>query len=431
MGEIRNITIMHINPDEAVKAQVETYYKKLYPDAAVEICDLSNIYIKNCVGCWNCWVKTPGVCLHKDEMVSCYGAIINSDICVFSHQVVGGVLSGNSKTCMDRLIPLFHPYIKIIQGEMMHYKRYEKTPKMHYFYSLKEGEPELTQDEIQSIEGYYFRCNEHFRTAGMINHISESGEIVSQKTNFRIEPIVPESIVRTINAVPIDKSSKIAIYNGSPRGIKSNTMLLVEQFKQGLLTQGIEEAQIEVFHLAQSSKHQEIASRFYETDYHVFFMPLYVHSMPGVVKHFIDYIKPYEGSLEKKDSNVAFFVQSGFKEAYQSFYLRGTLNTICKHNNWKFAGCGIKGGMEGLRLMPPKANKKIYRSFNELGAFFARNGYLSEAILEDLIEPIRLSKTMKSAFGMLPNKVIQFYWNSQMKKNNVLDQAFAMPYKKR
>ena len=109
--------------------------------------------------------------------------------------------------------------------------------------------------------------------------------------------------------------NKIAIYNGSPRGAASNTSLLVEQFKKGLLIGGILEEQIEVHNLSQTSKHEEIASKFYDVDYHMFIMPLYVHSMPGIVKHFIDAVESIPPENKNNISpKVGFFVQSGFKE---------------------------------------------------------------------------------------------------------------------
>lgn len=61
MNDIKDITIIHLNPDEKIKLELENYYKNNYPNAELEICDLSNIHIKNCVGCWNCWVKRQDV----------------------------------------------------------------------------------------------------------------------------------------------------------------------------------------------------------------------------------------------------------------------------------------------------------------------------------------------------------------------------------
>ena len=38
--------------------------------ASVEVIALRIKNIKRCIGCYTCWTKTPGQCLHKDEMTS-------------------------------------------------------------------------------------------------------------------------------------------------------------------------------------------------------------------------------------------------------------------------------------------------------------------------------------------------------------------------
>ena len=38
--------------------------------AEVEIVNLREKKINNCIGCFTCWTKTPGECLHKDDMTS-------------------------------------------------------------------------------------------------------------------------------------------------------------------------------------------------------------------------------------------------------------------------------------------------------------------------------------------------------------------------
>ncbi len=36
--------------------------------ANVEVVNLREKKIKNCIGCYTCWTKTPGKCVHKDDM---------------------------------------------------------------------------------------------------------------------------------------------------------------------------------------------------------------------------------------------------------------------------------------------------------------------------------------------------------------------------
>ena len=35
--------------------------------AEVEVIELRRKTIKNCIGCYTCWTKTPGKCIHKDD----------------------------------------------------------------------------------------------------------------------------------------------------------------------------------------------------------------------------------------------------------------------------------------------------------------------------------------------------------------------------
>ena len=36
--------------------------------AEVEVVALRKKTIKNCIGCFTCWTKTPGICIHQDDM---------------------------------------------------------------------------------------------------------------------------------------------------------------------------------------------------------------------------------------------------------------------------------------------------------------------------------------------------------------------------
>ena len=44
--------------------------RALIPNQEVEIIDTSNMKIAHCMGCNQCWLKTPGVCAIKDDYES-------------------------------------------------------------------------------------------------------------------------------------------------------------------------------------------------------------------------------------------------------------------------------------------------------------------------------------------------------------------------
>lgn len=105
------------------------------------ILDLVETNVKNCTGCWSCWLKTPGRCMHKD-LDAFYKEYLDADKVIIFSKVSHGFVSGNLKTLFDRMIPLFLPYITYKTGESMHKPRYEKYPEIEVYY----------QGDFKSIE---------------------------------------------------------------------------------------------------------------------------------------------------------------------------------------------------------------------------------------------------------------------------------------
>ena len=48
-------------------------------DDSIEFVDLSKRTIANCMGCFGCWVKSPGKCVIRDDAVKIYPRIAESD----------------------------------------------------------------------------------------------------------------------------------------------------------------------------------------------------------------------------------------------------------------------------------------------------------------------------------------------------------------
>jgi multimeric flavodoxin WrbA len=51
--------------------------------AEAEVITLRDKDINHCLGCFNCWIKTPGVCVHKDDMPNLLEKIVAADVLVF------------------------------------------------------------------------------------------------------------------------------------------------------------------------------------------------------------------------------------------------------------------------------------------------------------------------------------------------------------
>ncbi|MDP3305105.1 MAG: hypothetical protein Q8S15_03435 [Erysipelotrichaceae bacterium] len=95
--------------------------------------DLRKTKVKDCVGCWSCWIKTPGRCINTD-LDEFYKAYLKADKVIILSKVNQRFVSGNLKTLFDRMIPLFMPDITFKHGEAMHLPRYRKYPDVEIYY---------------------------------------------------------------------------------------------------------------------------------------------------------------------------------------------------------------------------------------------------------------------------------------------------------
>lgn len=86
--------------------------------------------IAYCLGCFNCWVKTPGLCTTNDEARDIARRQIQSDVTVLLTPVTFGGYSSEAKKILDRLIPNLSPFFAKIDGETHHKKRYERYPRL-------------------------------------------------------------------------------------------------------------------------------------------------------------------------------------------------------------------------------------------------------------------------------------------------------------
>lgn len=117
--------------------QTETYQKlknlvhRFLEDKGCQInlIDIGRDDLAFCMGCFGCWVKTPGECVIQDKMKEINKNFINSDAVVYLSPIVFGQFSANIKSALDRWIPNILPFfITRPDGSTMHPARYDKYP---------------------------------------------------------------------------------------------------------------------------------------------------------------------------------------------------------------------------------------------------------------------------------------------------------------
>jgi len=90
--------------------------------------------ISHCIGCNNCWLKTPGICVIKDAFQELFQNFLQAKRIIFIADTKFGFVSHKMKRIIDRLIALSVPYTKLYKGEMRHASRYKKCWEIGLLY---------------------------------------------------------------------------------------------------------------------------------------------------------------------------------------------------------------------------------------------------------------------------------------------------------
>jgi len=79
--------------------------------AETEVLHVRQLELKPCIGCYACWVRTPGECIFRDSMTSAIDAYNRADLVVYGTPVYHFAVSGILKTFVDRLLPRLEPWL--------------------------------------------------------------------------------------------------------------------------------------------------------------------------------------------------------------------------------------------------------------------------------------------------------------------------------
>jgi multimeric flavodoxin WrbA len=89
--------------------------------AEVEVVTLREKKIKNCIGCFTCWTKTPGTCIHKDDMTNdLLEKWLESDLVVYATPLYNYAMTATMKAFIERTLPSLEPFFEILEGRMFH-----------------------------------------------------------------------------------------------------------------------------------------------------------------------------------------------------------------------------------------------------------------------------------------------------------------------
>ena len=327
---------------EEVLEQIRTLIPQ--KDGDVEIIDTSDMKIAHCMGCNQCWLKTPGICAIKDDYEVILKKLIEAKNLWIVSDTHFGFLSHKGKRLMDRIMPMLNMTLGFRDGWMRHELRY---------HALNIGLMYKGAAEQSMMEDW---CK---RTAANIGGHS-LGAIALTETPERIH----NSQLTTLNS----QLSHLVIINGSPRVEKfSNTDKIIHSFTKGLEKAGIT---WELHNLSNLKEWNAARDAFLTHERTLIAFPLYVECVPGLMLEFLETL-PVE---RKQQGEISFLLHGGMDEGNEYRLCERFLQGLPAQFGCSYGGSLIHGGSFLIRTSKPDMAAKMVAPYVKMGRLFAQKG---------------------------------------------------------
>ena len=422
------ITILNGNPTDQ-NTEFEQYLDRLTAiltteQHAVTRLNLREMEMSYCIGCFGCWVKTPGECRAADESAQVCRAVIHSDFTLWAAPLQMGFPSALLKKAMDKSIPLIHPYIVVDHNEAHHLARYAHYPRLGL---LLQKEDDTDGDDLRIVADVFSRTALNMKSwLDFVHSIDQPVEALAAAiTNPSHTDLKLTDRLTPTRGVQITPPKRLTVFNGSPRGRKGNTPLMLERFLNGFAASGARTS--EIYHLNRLKEANQFPQAFAEAEGVLLGFPLYTDAMPGLVKAFIETLAPFRQRVGNPP--IGFLVQSGFPEAAHSRHIERYLEKLADRLGSPYIGTIVKGGGEGTRMMPEHMTRDLFQTLNQLGKTFGETGRFEVSLLRHLAKPERYPAVLAPFFQVfLKTRQARWYWDMQLKEYGAFERRFAQPY---
>ena len=180
--------------------------------ALVEVVPLRTKTIKNCIGCYTCWTKTPGRCIHRDDMTSeLFPKFIESDLAVYATPLYHFTMNAAMKAFVERTLPALEPTL-VRKGDITYHPLRGKHPGIVVL--AVAGFPEISVfDQLSNYVNFMYKKGlfaEIYRPGAeamvqpifkkvcddVLDAVSKAGEELVK--NLKISPETKERIIQPI-----------------------------------------------------------------------------------------------------------------------------------------------------------------------------------------------------------------------------------------
>ncbi len=358
----------------------------------------------SCIGCFGCWVKTPGRCVIDDalgDLAPALGAADGLDI--VSESRFGGY-GALVKRALDRSLGYLHPDFRIAEGAMHHRPRYDRPLSVRiWLYGTSTERERATFMRLAAanavnlnarIEGIWFPASavDAGRADALENRWPPSPD--AARSGMREAPSGPGAACGGAQDVPPGPAAahrrapeRIALIDASPKATGSATECLLDDFADALAAYArLSRAAVPAMDRLSCTAGGALAGRD-ETDLSacdalVIGYPLYFDALPS---HLVALLDRIAGSRSLAPATRVYaIVNLGFYEAEQGVLSFELMRGFCRDAGALWCG-GLAAGGGGM-IVPTRDSPRMG------SARRAR----SQAI-DALIAAVRLGATVSDA----------------------------------
>ncbi len=344
----------------------------LIKDKEVEVVDTSDMKIAHCMGCNQCWLKTPGICAIKDDYEKIIKKLVETENLWIVSDTRFGFLDYKGKRVMDRIMPMLNMTIGFRDGWMRHKLRY---------HALNIGLLYKGAADQAMMEDW---CK---RTAANIGGQSLGAIALDPQSAISSEaresPVMPGPI------------KHLVIINGSPRVAKfSNTDKIIHSFVKGLEETGITWE----LHNLSNRKEWDAAREAFLTHEHILIaFPLYVECVPSLMLEFLSTL-PAE---RKVPGQLSFLLHGGMDEGNEFRLAERFLQKLPAQLGCSYGGTLIKGGSFRIRTTTDEERAKMVAPWPPMGKLFAQKGTFLTPEAERFIGPEQYPWILRKLVSLL------------------------------
>ncbi|MCI5130008.1 MAG: flavodoxin family protein [Candidatus Electrothrix sp. EH2] len=337
---------------------------------------LRHIEIKHCIGCFNCWVKTPGKCIYNDGGADVLQDILKCDILVLFTPVVFGGYSSELKKIIDRFLPFWLPFFQKIHGETHHPFRYPTLSRLIGIGVHSQPSKNISKCFKMLVGRNAKNLYPTSYTANVISSADSKEKLSSQfQALLTVKDEIPRSnsLISFMNNIPpeVDTVSvgnrTVLLLVGSPKLKKPSTSevlgfsLLKKLEKRGWKTESLTLSES----ILKGKEGQKVLfSAVKKAGIILLAFPLYIDTLPFLVIKTLELItrKKKEVMQPYCEKYLLAIINNGFPEAYQNAPALSVCQNFALESGMIWAGGLAMGAGEALLSGQPITGFKGYKS---------------------------------------------------------------------